>query len=67
MFTGSPAEGMQIHPEQEVVTLAEGDAQSPQRTFDPRPHTDRRQVAQEGSGACVWLSIGSHKTRPRGA
>ena len=28
MFTGSPAEGMQIRPEQEVVPLAEGDAQA---------------------------------------
>ena len=37
MFTGSPAEVMQIRPEQEVVPLAEGDAQSPQRTLDPRP------------------------------
>ena len=36
MFTGSPAEGMQIRPEQEVAHLAEGDAQSPQRTLDPR-------------------------------
>ena len=40
MFTGSPAEGMQIRSEQEVVPLAEGDAQSPQRTLDPRPLTD---------------------------
>ena len=68
MFTGSPAEGMQIRPEQEVVPLAEGDAQSPQRTIDSRPLTDTpAQGAQKGSGACVWLSIGGHKTRPRGA
>ena len=40
MFTGSPAEGMQLPPEQVVVPLAEGDAQSPQRTLDPRPLTD---------------------------
>ena len=40
VFTGSPAEGMQIRPEQKVVPLAEGDAQSPQRTLDPRPLTD---------------------------
>ena len=39
-FTGSPAEGRQIRSEQEVVPLAEGDAQSPQRTLDPRPLTD---------------------------
>ena len=40
MFTGSPAECMQIRPEQEVVPLAEVDAQSPQRTLDPRTLTD---------------------------
>ena len=40
MSTGSPAEGMQILPEQEVVALAEGNAQSPQRTLVPRPLTD---------------------------
>ena len=39
MFTGSPAEGVQIRSEQEVVPLAEGDAQSPQH-LDPRPLTD---------------------------
>ena len=33
----SPAEGMQIGPEQKVIPLAEGDAQLPQRALDPRP------------------------------
>ena len=36
VFTCSPAESMPIGPEQEVVPLAEGDAQSPQRALDPR-------------------------------
>ena len=35
--TYGPAEGMQIGPEQEVVPLAAGDAQLPQRALDPRP------------------------------
>ena len=47
MFTGSPAEGMQIPPKQKVVPLAEGDAQSPQHTLDPRPRTDTPAIGGE--------------------
>ena len=47
MFTGSPAEGMQIRPEQKGVLLAEGDAQSPQRTLDPRHLTDTPAISGE--------------------
>ena len=35
--TSSPAEGVRIFPEEKVVPLAEGDAQSPQRALDPHP------------------------------
>ena len=63
MFTGSPAEGMQIRSEQEVVPLAKGDAQ---RTLDPRPLTDTPaiggEVPKKDSGSCVRLSICGHKT-----
>ena len=39
------AESMQISPEWEVVPLAEGDAQSPQRALDPRPLGDALAVS----------------------
>ena len=47
VFTCSPAEGMQIGSEQEVVPLAEGDARSPQRALDPRPLGDAPAVIRE--------------------
>ena len=47
MFTGSPAEGIQIIPEQKVAPLAEGDAQSPQHTLDTRPLTDAPAISCE--------------------
>ena len=47
MFTCSPAEGMQIGPEQEVVPLAEGDAQSLQRALNPHPVSDVPTVSGE--------------------
>ena len=45
VFTSSPAEGVQIGPEQEVAPLAVGDAQSPQRALDPRPLGDAPAVS----------------------
>ena len=38
---------MQIRPEQKVGSLAEGDAQSPQRALDPRPLTDTPAIRSE--------------------
>ena len=40
---------MQFRPEQEIVPLAEGDAQSPQRVLDPRPLGDTPAVSGEAS------------------
>ena len=45
---------------QEVVPLAEGDAQSPRRDLDPHPLGDA--PAPEGSRAYEWWSIGGHRT-----
>ena len=62
-----PAEGMYIRPEHEVVPLTEGDAQSPQRTLDPRPLTDtpavggeapkkvQERVCGDGGGGGGWM------------
>ena len=38
---------MQVRPEQKVVPLAEGDAQSPQRVPDPRRLTDSPAISGE--------------------
>ena len=73
MFAGGSAEGVQVGPEHEVVPLAEGDAQPPQRALDPRPLGDMPAVSseapqkeKEGLAAHAWRCIGDHRTRPRG-
>ena len=47
VFTCSPAEGVQIGPEQEVAPLAEGDNQFPQCALNPRPLGDAPAVSSE--------------------
>ena len=65
--TCSPAAGMQVGPEQEVIPLAEGDAQSPQSALYPRPlasSTPAPLLPCVPASWCLGMLLGARATCP---